>query len=75
MQEDATPDRTRVRLQAVCRREPALDYLVLARPIKDLAAEKMWTWPASVHEIITVEGKSVPFDTNRFYLYACAGLR
>jgi hypothetical protein len=75
MDEHVKADRTRSGVQSVCQREPALDYLVLARPIEDLEAKKVWVSPARLREEIILNGKPALLDTNRFYLYSCADLR
>jgi hypothetical protein len=69
---DETPGgrRTHVDLAAVCRREPALDYLVLARPVEDAEA-KVWTSPVPFQDVEVVDGKLVVFKTDKFYIYSC----
>ena len=68
------PQRVPADLQGVCRREPGLDYLVLTRPVAQTAA-KIWTAPAKFRDIRTLGGKLRVFETDRFYIYACADFR
>jgi hypothetical protein len=57
-------------LVSVCRREPALDYLVLARPVEDAEA-KVWTSPVPFQDVKVVDGGLVLFKTDTFYIYSC----
>jgi hypothetical protein len=63
-------DRARSDLVSVCRREPALDYLVLARPVEDAEA-KVWTSPVPFQDVKVVDGKLIMFRTSTFYIYSC----
>jgi hypothetical protein len=70
--------RSRADLASVCRREPALDYMVLARPAAAAAADipaKTWIAPAKFHYDLVRNGQLKRMKTNRFYVYSCADLR
>ncbi|MBV8779336.1 MAG: hypothetical protein JO258_19240 [Alphaproteobacteria bacterium] len=66
----ATSARTKPDLQAVCRREPGLDYLVLARPIDGVAAAE-WIAPVPMRAVGLKNGGVTVAETNRFFIYAC----
>jgi hypothetical protein len=67
-------ERTRADLKEVCRREPALDYLVLIRPVENVAP-KVWDSPVPFQYERVVDGKLIVRETNRFFIYSCSGLR
>ena len=69
------PDRTRADLTSVCKRETSLDYLILARPVENVEASKVWLSPARLRATTTVNGEPQLFETDRFYVYSCADLR
>ncbi|HEX5455699.1 MAG TPA: hypothetical protein VFX06_18060 [Stellaceae bacterium] len=66
--------RSRSDLRQVCRREPTLDYLVLAWPVEGVDG-KTWVAPVALARPRELAGRLVPFRTDRFYIYACADLR
>lgn len=66
--------RTGEALRQVCRREPGLDTLVLIREVPGVAAA-VWRSPAPLRSIVFREGRATAEDTDRFYVYSCAGLR
>lgn len=66
--------RTRADLQYVCAHEPALDYLVLIRPVENVEP-KIWDSPAPYQYERSVNGKLIVHKTNRFFIYSCSGLR
>jgi hypothetical protein len=68
------PDATSLDLMAVCTREPALDDVVLTRPVDGVDSE-VWDSPVPYEDISTVDGKRTLFQTRRFYVYSCAGFR
>lgn len=68
------PERTRADLEEACRREPALDDLVLTRPVADVTA-KIWDSPVPYQDVRVVNGKLIVHDTSRFYIYSCAAVR
>jgi hypothetical protein len=68
-------DRTRENLEAVCAREPGLDYLVLIEPINNTDS-KIWVShvPLEIVEITKDKAQLVTYQTDRFYIYSCASL-
>ena len=66
--------RTREALERVCRREPGLDYVVLASEVPG-AQGKIWMSPAPLRSVQGIDGKVVVDETDRFYLYSCAQMR
>jgi hypothetical protein len=66
--------RTRAEAAALCAREPALDALILVRPVEGLAG-KEWTPPVPFEQIRTKQGMRTIYDFDRFYVYSCAALR
>jgi hypothetical protein len=66
--------RSRATAAAFCAREPALDLLILARPVEGLDA-KEWTPPVPLRQIRVVNGRRTVYDFDRFYVYSCAALR
>jgi hypothetical protein len=68
------PDRTHRGLQQLCRREPALDTIVLMAPIEGIAP-KIWTSPVPYQDIHVADGIYTARSTDRFYIYSCGGLR
>jgi hypothetical protein len=71
---ESRPHRTREALQAVCLREPGLDYLVLTREVAGVEA-KILKLPAPLRLVRGVEGQVVLEQIDRFYLYSCADMR
>ncbi len=67
-------DRTRAGLQAVCTREPELDYLVLTAPL-DGVQPKVWKSPVRFEDIHLASGMYYENVTDRFYIYSCASVR
>ena len=68
-------DRTRTDLAYVCNRERSLDYVVLARPIAEVRPYKVWVSPARLRGATILNGEPSLFDTDQFYVYACADMR
>jgi hypothetical protein len=62
------PQRNRLGLQYACRREPGLDYIVLTAPLEDMES-KVWTSP------VRFQDHQASKASQRFYIYACAGVR
>lgn len=67
-------ERTRADLREVCRREPALDYLVLTRPVADVTA-KIWDSPVPYRYQRFAGDKLIVHEIDRFYVYSCAAVR
>lgn len=74
LDKERKPSRTRAELKEVCRREPALDYLVLLRPVENVAA-MIWDSPVSFQYERIVNGKLIVYQTKRFFIYSCSGMR
>jgi hypothetical protein len=74
LQDADTASRTREGLAEVCGREPELDYLVLTEPVANAEA-KVWNSPVPFRNLRVVNGKPAVAETDRFYIYSCAGLR
>ena len=68
------PARNRQGLQALCRREPGLDNVVLIAPLAGVEA-RIWKAPVLFQDIHVADGLYSARSTDRFYIYACAGHR
>jgi hypothetical protein len=66
--------RTRAGMENLCRREPALDYAVLTRPI-DGIEPRVWTSPVPLQALSAANGAAYILRTDRFYIYSCASFR
>lgn len=69
-----SPIRMRKDLADVCALEPALDVLVLTRPINDIEA-RVWVPSVPFREIRVVDGRRTIYQSDRFYVYSCAAQR
>jgi hypothetical protein len=69
------PQRNRAGLQNLCIREPGLEYAVFAAPLAGIAPRGTWKSPVYFQDIQSTADKFQAPAANRFYIYACAGLR
>lgn len=68
------PQRNRAGLQNTCRKEPGLDYVVLAAPLDGVEA-KTWQSPVHFQDMQSSSGQFFARVADRFYIYSCAALR
>jgi hypothetical protein len=68
------PQRNRAGLQKLCRREPGLDYVVLAAPLQGVQARE-WKPPFRFQDVHMSDGAFSALVTDRFHVYACSQVR
>jgi len=68
------PERARQGLERLCRREPALDTVVLIAPIPEVEP-KIWKSPILFQDVHVADGIYSERSTDRFYAYTCSTLR
>jgi hypothetical protein len=64
----------RENLTSICRNEPQLETVVLARPLSDLRGHE-WVSPVEFEEVRMVDGQQRLVRTNTFFIYSCSALR
>lgn len=68
------PQRNRAGLQKLCRREPGLDYVILASPLEGIQA-RIWKAPTRLEDVRMTDGIYFALSTDRFYTYSCSDVR
>lgn len=67
-------ERTKADLAHACEREPALDYLVLDRPVRGVNS-RVWHSPVPFRRMEMINGELKFFKTDRFFIYSCSAFR
>jgi hypothetical protein len=70
----AKAERAPADLANFCRDNPGLDDVILMRPVDGMDA-KVWTSPVLYSQVQVLNSKRAVYETNRFYVYTCIGLR
>jgi hypothetical protein len=68
------PQRDRAGLQKLCRREPGLDYVILASPLEGIQA-RIWKSPIRFEDVRMTDGIHFALSADRFYVYSCSEVR
>jgi hypothetical protein len=68
------PMRDRAGLQQLCRKEPGLDLVILARPLEGIDG-KTWQAPVRFQDLQSSAGAFFARVADRFYIYSCASVR